>query len=133
MSISDLGFYMMFAGNLITAAVHTPPGLEMDFAVDMLGMRLYYRFESLACALLLPRFVEVWRYLMMASVDRYFNVDDSYAVGTVVTHTHTNTRSHTHTHTQTFTHTHTHTHMCVCVCRKKHANMFTQETRRWSS
>ena len=101
---------MMFAGNLITAAVHTPPGLEKDFAVDMLGMRLYYRLESLACALLLPRFVEVWRYLMMASVDRYFNVDDSYAVGTVVTRTHTLTHTHTHnTHAHTHTHTHTHT------------------------
>ena len=51
--------YLYFLMELLMLAVHPPPLIEKDIGVDILGTRIFYRLESIACALMLPRTIEV--------------------------------------------------------------------------
>ena len=51
--------YLFFVIQVVMLAIHPPPFLVMDFNVKSLGMKIFYRLESIACALMLPRIIEV--------------------------------------------------------------------------
>jgi hypothetical protein len=51
--------YLFFVIQAVMLAVHSPPFLVVDFTVQSMGMQTFYRLESVACALMLPRIIEV--------------------------------------------------------------------------
>jgi len=51
--------YLFFVIQVVMLAVHSPPFLVVDFNVQSMGMQTFYRLESVACALMLPRIIEV--------------------------------------------------------------------------
>ena len=58
-SLGEAWYYFLFAAKVVLMAVHAPPMMERDFRLEVMGVLLYYRLESVACAIAMPRVSEV--------------------------------------------------------------------------
>ena len=68
---SRLGLYL----ELVINDVHTVPFLNYDCPLEMSGTTVYYRLESILCALMLLRLYHAWRWVHMKVQFRYFNLE----------------------------------------------------------
>lgn len=65
---------------LFLCSVHPIPGYLRDYRVQLLGSTYYYRFESIMCAAMLPRLYHLARWLQLATLYRYFDLDHTYTL-----------------------------------------------------
>ena len=54
---------------------HTFPFVYLDIRMEILGTKLYYRLESIMCALMFLRLYHIWNWLENATYLRYFDLE----------------------------------------------------------
>eukprot|EP00960_Hanusia_phi_P029221 747845-Hanusia_phi.AAC.6 len=71
----------LLIAQVIVNTFFTYPLVYADIPMDILGTRMYYRLESIMCALMFLRLYHIWNWLENATYLRYFDLEDSYMVG----------------------------------------------------